>query len=136
MDREKEISEARYAAQQALSYLRAAQQDLKSAGNWGLVDILGGGMLMTFMKRSKMNRAQQNLEQARYALHRLQKEMRDVDRIADIRIDVGDFLSFADYFFDGVVADWLVQSKISDARRQVDDAIRKVEGILNQLSRL
>jgi hypothetical protein len=43
-------------------------------------------------------------------------------------------LSFADFFFDGVVADWLVQDRINEARRQVDDAIWRVQEIINQLA--
>ena len=57
----------------------------------------------------------------------------DVNRVCNIDINVGDFLSFADIFFDGFVADWLVQSKIRDARRQVSDAIRQIEDIRLQL---
>ncbi len=40
---------------------------------------------------------------------------------------------FADFFFDGFVADILVQSKISDGKRQCDDAIRQVEAIKREL---
>ena len=39
----------------------------------------------------------------------------------------------ADYFFDGLVADWLMQDRINKARAQVDEAIRRVEGIMGQL---
>lgn len=46
---------------------------------------------------------------------------------------MSDFVSFADYFFDGVIADWLVQNRIHDARNQVKDAIQKVEYIITQL---
>ena len=38
--------------------------------------------------------------------------------------------SFADFFLDGLVADYMVQSKIADAREQVDDAINRIEKIL------
>ena len=48
-------------------------------------------------------------------------------------MEVGSFLSFADFFFDGFVADYLVQSKISEAKEQVSDAIDKVESILKEL---
>ena len=57
----------------------------------------------------------------------------DVDTAADFHIETGDFLSFADYFFDGLIADWLVQSRINDARRQVDSAIQRVEEVLRRL---
>lgn len=60
----------------------------------------------------------------------------DVDNIPEFHVETGDFLAFADYFFDGFVADMLVQSKISDAKRQVDDAIQKVSYIMSQLKGL
>ncbi len=46
------------------------------------------------------------------------------------------FLTFADFFSDGFVADVLVQSKISNAKKQCDDAIRRVKDIRNQLARM
>ena len=70
------------------------------------------------------------------AMKRFQKELMDVDNIPEFRIETGDFLTFADYFFDGIVADWLVQSKINDAKRQVDNAIVKVNYIMGQLKSL
>ena len=117
-------------------YAEQAKDCLNSAGNWGIVDMLGGGMLTTFIKRSKMKDADALVQQARAALKRFQRELMDVDSIPEFHIQTGDFLSFADYFFDGFVADMLVQSKINDAKRQVEDAIQKVNYILGQLRRL
>ena len=57
----------------------------------------------------------------------------DINLSLDLRMEVGGFLSFADFFFDGLVADYLVQSKIEDARRQVADAINMISSILNTL---
>ena len=39
----------------------------------------------------------------------------------------------ADFFMDGLIADIWVQSKISDARKQCDDAIHKVSMIRGEL---
>ena len=50
-----------------------------------------------------------------------------------LEIDVGGFLQFADYFFDGIVADWMVQSKIQKGRKQVQQAIQQVERIRSKL---
>lgn len=122
----REIDEAMQAGREALGYLNDARECLSSAGNWGIVDMLGGGLLTTLIKRSKMKDADTLVQQARSALKRFQKELMDVENIPDFRIETGDFLTFADYFFDGIVADWLVQSKINDARRQVENAIVKV----------
>ena len=49
---------------------------------------------------------------------------------------MGGFLTFADFFFDGVIADYLVQSKIVRARKQVMEAIEQVERILDSLRKL
>jgi len=136
VDYRREIREAMQAGQEALTYLNQAKDCLNSAGNWGIVDMLGGGMLTTLIKRSKMKDADMLVQQARSAMKRFQKELMDVDNIPELRIETGDFLTFADYFFDGIVADWLVQSKINDARRQVENAIVKVNYIMGQLRSL
>lgn len=136
LDHRREINEAIQAGQEALRYLEEAKNCLNSAGNWGIVDMLGGGMLTTFIKRSKMTDANTLIQQARTSLKRFQKELMDVDTIPEFHLETGDFLTFADYFFDGIVADWLVQSKINDAKRQVENAIQKVNYLLRQLKNL
>ena len=132
-DYQQEINEAIQAGNQALRSLREAKECLNSAGNWGIVDLLGGGLLSTFVKHSKMKDADDLIQQARSDLRYFSRELMDVDSVSDFHIETGDFLSFADYFFDGLVADWLVQSRINDAKRQVDNAIRKVEEVLRRL---
>ena len=131
----REMKEALDAGERALSSLRKAQEKLNSAGNWGLFDMFGGGLFSTIMKRSKMDDAQQLMEAAKTDLKRFQRELKDVNIPLDLRMEVGSFLSFADFFFDGFVADYLVQSKISEAKEQVSDAIIRVEQILNELRR-
>ena len=129
------MKEAMDAGERALSSLRNAQRKLNSAGNWGLLDMFGGGLFSTIMKRSKMDDAQQLMEAAKSDLKRFQRELKDVNIPLDLRMEVGSFLSFADFFFDGFVADYLVQSKISEAKEQVSDAIIRVEQILSELKR-
>ena len=131
----REMKEALDAGERALSSLRKAQEKLNSAGNWGLFDMFGGGLFSTIMKRSKMDDAQQLMEAAKTDLKRFQRELKDVNISLDLRMEVGIFLSFADFFFDGFVEDYLVQSKISEAKEQVSDAIVRVEQILNELKR-
>ena len=132
-DRDRELREAIDAAEETLDCLHEAGRYLDSAGNWGLADMFGGGFFTTFMKRSKMGDAKDAIRDAKRAMRRLAKEMRDVDEILEIDIHTDDFLSFADYFFDGFAADVLVQSQISRAKRQLDRAFEEVEMIRDQL---
>lgn len=87
------------------------------------------------MKYSKMNNASTYMENAKYDLQVFQRELRDVYISLDRKADVSGFLSFADFFFDGIVADYLVQSRIGEARKQVDSAINQVKNILVDLRR-
>ena len=130
---EKERREALDAGNRALRSLRAAKNDLNSAGNWGLWDMFGGGFFSTMMKHSKMDRAKENMEQAKSDLRAFGRELRDVDTYLHLNIETGDFLSFADWFFDGFFVDWMVQDRIQQASSQVEMAIQRVEGILREL---
>ena len=129
----KEVREAIQAGERALSSLREAQNNLESARNWGIFDMLGGGFITDMIKHSKMGNASTCMENAKYDLQIFQRELRDVYISLDMKVDVGGFLSFADFFFDGIVADYLVQSRIGEARRQVNEAISQVERVLAEL---
>ena len=130
----REVNEAISAADDALYYLQRARKSLNSAGNWGLLDLFGGGTITGLFKHGKMYSAEQDIERARQSLQKFSKELRDVQGFSSIHIN--DFLTFADFFFDGFLADVLVQSKISNAKKQCDDAIRQVTAIRNQLAQM
>ena len=82
-----------------------------------------------------MNEAVRCMEKAKEQLKIFQRELSDLCLSVDLRMEVGGFLSFADFFFDGLVADYLVQSKIASAREQVEDAIVVVTDTLDVLKR-
>ena len=56
MDYETEIREALVAADDALDDLYAARDHLRSARNWGIFDIFGGGIIATMIKRRNHQR--------------------------------------------------------------------------------
>ena len=76
---------------------------MDGAKNWGFVDMFGGGFFTTILKHSKIDQARKNIEQAKYDLRNFSRELNDVKTAGNLDIDIGDFLSFADYFFDGFV---------------------------------
>ena len=76
------------------------------------------------------------IDDAKRDLRYFSRELGDIQGIENMNIDVGGFLTFADYFFDGFLADVMVQSKINNAKRQVDEAIRRVENVLGRLRTL
>lgn len=138
MDREAmriELEQAINAGERALRSLRAARSRLESAGNWGLLDLLGGGMVTSMIKRSKMGDASGYMEEAKRDLRAFERELRDVSLSLDAGLDTDGFLAFADMFMDNLVADYLVQRQISQAKKQVEEAERQVESIVAALKK-
>ncbi len=135
-DFEKEKREAIDAGNRALRSLRSAQEHLDSARGWGMWDMLGGGFVSTMIKHSKMDKAKRDMEQAKFDLRSFSQELQDVSVQCNLNIETGDFLSFADWLFDGFFVDWMVQDRINKARSQVAEAIRRLEDVLRQLQYL
>ena len=130
MDYEIERQEAIDAGERALYSLREAQEQLRKARNWGIYDILGGGLISSLIKHSKIGNARSCIERAQYDLQVFNRELRDVSM--DLDFDIGDFLTFFD-LMDSFFADLMVQSRIADASRRVEDAIYRVQDILRRL---
>ena len=124
------VDRATYAGEKALRSLREARDMISGAKTWGLFDIFGGNGFTGFMKHMKIDKAKRVLECARADLWEFKKELEYLPAI-DINID--GFLTFADFFFDGLLADVIVQSRLNDAQRQLDDAIAKTERALSSL---
>ena len=130
MDNNKEKQEAIEAGERALRSLREARNHISSAKGFGLWDIFGGGSLVSLAKHYKVGRAKDAIQQAKYDLQAFSRELRDVEMNLDINI--GDFLTIFD-LMDNFFADIMVQSRLSDAARRIDEAIRNVEDCLQRL---
>lgn len=133
---QKEVLEAIEAANVALKALHQADDDLNSAGNWGLLDMFGGGFFTSLIKQGRMSDAQKHIDEAKRALVRFSKELQDVNMSLNLGLNNGGFLDFADVFMDNFFVDFMVQNQINDAQKQVKQAIRRVEEIRDQLSRM
>lgn len=134
-NKEREINEAITAGEKLLYSLNGVRDILDSARNWGIYDMMGGGFISTMVKHSKIDEAQDEIQKACYLAKRFYKEISDVGQTVNININIDSFLTFADYFFDGIFVDMAVQSKINNAIDQVNNNIMKLNKILNGLER-
>ncbi len=125
-----ERQEAIEAGERALDSLIEAQNQLRKARNWGIYDMLGGGFLSSLIKHSKIDNARSCIERAKYDLYAFNRELQDV--AGDLNVDIDGLVTFFDVM-DNFFADLLVQTKIGDASRQVDQAIFRVKDILRRL---
>jgi len=129
----KELQEAIAAGDAARNELQFVVDSLESADGWGTWDILGGGLLATAAKHSEIDKAKEYAQNTKIALMKFQNELADVDLAMDIDINIGSFETFADYFFDGLISDWIVQSKISDSLKSVRNVVYNVEDIIKSI---
>lgn len=130
----KEVDEAERAGHRVLHSLHEAEEALRSAGNWGTYDMLGGGAFSTYIKHSRVDDAESHVHSAQYHLREFQEELRDVDLSIQGQLKIDGMLSFADYFLDGFFTDWLVQNKINEGKEQVGRGVAEVERVLSSLS--
>ena len=55
--------------------------------------------------------------------------------LTDLNLNMDDFVSFSDYFFDGFFfSDIMVQGRINDARSKLEDTLDVVERIRDELA--
>jgi hypothetical protein len=134
-NREKEINEALSAGNIVIDSLKQVENSLHSASNWGVYDMLGGGFISTMAKHSKIDEAKDEIDRTQSMLRKFHRDLKDVGSNANINIEIGSFLTFADYFFDGLFADWSVQNRISDAEERVFETQRRVSELINMLER-
>jgi len=109
-------------------------ESLSSAQSWGTFDLLGGGLIADIAKHSHLDEAQGMVERLQEALRRFKTELADVEIIADMQISIDGFLRFADYFFDGLFADWSVMNRISEATGQVEKVKSQIATVLGKLN--
>ncbi len=130
---ENDITEAIFAAEDALQHLYQAKKYLKKASNWGIFDIFAGGFITSMIKHNHIDNAQDEIQYAKVALENLSHELQDVDDYIKVDIEIDTFVKLTDYFLDNFISDLFVQSKITSASKQVDEAIYETEKVLNVL---
>ena len=129
----KELREAISAGNAALATTQQILSGLDDAEGWGTWDLLGGGLVADFVKHSHLDEAQRAVERLQSQLRRFRTELADVTIQADMQVNVDGFLRFADYFFDGLFADWAVLDKISQSKDQMQNTKQKIESVLSRL---
>lgn len=134
-NQKKEMREAVSAGQSALGTADSVLSELEDADGWNTWDLIGGGGIITHMaKHGHLDDAQEKVEQLQGKLRRFKTELADINIQADMQVNIDGFLRFADYFFDGLFADWAVGDKISESQSSVQEVKNQINSALSKLS--
>ena len=137
-NRRKEVREAIDAGERAHSIAEETLDGLKSAKNWGMVDLIGGGIMSDVIKYDKLKSVKDRTSALQMALRTFRTELADVSSQIEgpLQVEVGEFLHFADYFFDGIFTDWMVYDKIKVSKERAEQTYSQIQGILEQLRKM
>ena len=136
-DRKKEIDEAIEAGRKTLQALDEAAEKLGSAKRGGIWDIVGGGLVSSLVKHSRIDDARELLQQARNELESFSDELDDIqENLPEFDLEISDLVSTFDIVFDNVFADILVQEKVEETAWEVDKNRTRVKDAVDRLCEL
>lgn len=134
----REIEEARDAGNKAIRALDAALDKLGSAEGMSMWDtFLGGGLIVSALKYSEINSSDDLVHRAQRALRHFETELMDVQNVAteSFKVNNNDIFTFTDVFFDNIFSDWMVHSRITDAKSKLNGVLQDVRRVQDQLTR-
>ncbi len=132
----RELEEAIDAGKIALHTVNEVLETLDNAEGWSTWDVVGGGLVADIAKYEELDEAQKQIEQLQVELRRFKTELADVEITADIQVTVDSFLKFADFFFDGLLADWAVLDHINQAQSRVKNTKEQIKRVLALLEKM
>ena len=132
----RELLEAINAGKTALHTVNEVLETLHNAEGWSTWDVMGGGLMADLAKYEELDDAQKQIEQLQVELRRFKTELSDVEITADLQITVDSFLKFADFFFDGLFADWAVLDHINQAQSRVENTKGQIKRVLALLKKM
>lgn len=129
----RELTEAIGAGRRAESLAEDAYDALNDANEYGIVDLIGGGLLTDLVKYDSIQGAKQAIEELQEQLELFRTELADVVMDVQAEIEFGGLFQFADIFFDGVITALMAKSRIKRAMNSVREVQRRILRTLHEL---
>jgi hypothetical protein len=131
----KELNEAILASEPVIEILKEVIDTLKLAEKWGRRDIRGGGMITTYIKHSKINMSKDLIGKVQFHIDNFVREMKDVNANFNINaVNLSQYASFSDFFFDGLIIDYFVQKQIKQSKSHAESTFSSFSDIKAKLS--
>jgi hypothetical protein len=131
---QKEIKEVLFEGDRLLPCINDAISYLNSARNWGIYDMIGGDLIATMAKRSKMDDASNAINSIKVMLKKYNAELDDLSEEISISLNLNGISSIMDYFFDNFFTDYFIQGKINSALDSTTNLKNKVMIIQSNLN--
>ena len=129
----RELDEALWAGEVARAAIAGLLDCLSKAQALGKLDMLG--LASNWVKFEHIDSAQRHASLANRALSRFQMELGDVQarHHAELTVEISSLATFADYFLDDMISDWVVQCRIDKSHRSAGIARTRISRCLRAL---
>lgn len=134
----REIIEAITAGNEAKIALKRALKSLEGAKDYSTWDtFLGGGIIATSLKHSKLDESEEAIHYAQRSLQRFHTELLDIQKVSieNLSIERDSFVTFADYVFDDIFSAWSTHSKINNSIDRMGQTLQDLSNISDQLQK-
>lgn len=116
-----QVSNALATVNSLIPLVEESERLFKSARNWSFLDMFGGGTITDLIKHYKLGKASDAMSEVNSLLQQLSRELGNINIPEDYRVQLGGFLTFADFLFDGIFVDAYMASKIMTSLKKVRD---------------
>lgn len=132
-----EINEAINAGYDVVNNVDDILKKLDDAKIWGIFDMISKRSILSgYMKHSKLDEAQNKLNQLKISVQRFNSELNDVKVYCDVNnINYDSCMKVLDIVFDNIFVDIYALSKISDSKKQIENLKYEVKNVVDQLER-
>ena len=113
--------------------VNTAESQFKSARNWSFLDLLGGSTIVDLIKHYKLGKAGSTMNDINFLLQRLSNELGNIQIPDDYRMNMGGFLTFADFVFDGFFVDAYMTSKILSSINEIQKLKNRLYSVKEKL---
>lgn len=132
---ETRIEEALKVGQHTLESLHIAQMKLENVRKWEMRERFGGNVFVSIIKNMKISDIQEYIVQAKSDVLKFQIVMKSICMPEEIKKVARIFVSFADFFLDGTIEEYLLKSEVKNVREQIEDAIDLMEKVILALEK-
>lgn len=133
MGGEQELTDAIDAGEHVYYSLADTLKSLDKASNWSVLDLLDKGMVTNFMNHSQLDNAKNSLHRTHRRIRQFQDELIDVDQHDYAQINISEFLTAADNFFEEIIVAWLIYNRLREVTEKITSLQDDVSDYVNFL---
>ena len=131
-----QVEKALSTVNRLIPLVEEAECHFKSARNWSFLDVLGGGFIVDLIKHRKLSQATDSMNEIDFLMRQLHSELGSIEVPNDYKMNIGGFLTFADFFFDGIFVDAYMASKIMSSLDEVQKLKNKLYALKSRLEQI